>query len=153
MCMSSFVSDSLQPRGLQLTRLLCPWDSPGKNTGVGCRVLSPGDVPDSGIQVSCISFIGRQIFHHWAAIVPTLAWKIPWAEEPGRLQSMGSQSHTKLSNETIFWQDTIQPIKKFFLINYFHMNSHLKVYFLVTHPVHLILITVSVTTLLATRKR
>ena len=22
----------------------------------------------------------------------TLAWKIPWAEEPGRLQSMGSQS-------------------------------------------------------------
>ena len=29
----------------------------------------------------------------------TLAWKIPWAEEPGRLQSMGPQrvSHEKLS--------------------------------------------------------
>ena len=26
----------------------------------------------------------------------TLAWKIPWAEEPGRLQSMGSQSWTRL---------------------------------------------------------
>ena len=25
--------------GLQPTRLLCPWDSPGKNTGVGCHVL------------------------------------------------------------------------------------------------------------------
>ena len=24
------------PRGLQPTRLLCPWNSPGKNTGVGC---------------------------------------------------------------------------------------------------------------------
>ena len=24
----------------------------------------------------------------------TLAWKIPWTEEPGRLQSMGSQSRT-----------------------------------------------------------
>ena len=24
----------------------------------------------------------------------TLAWKIPWTEEPGRLQSMGSQSWT-----------------------------------------------------------
>ena len=28
----------------------------------------------------------------------TLAWKIPWTEKPGRLQSMGSQSQTGLSN-------------------------------------------------------
>ena len=27
-----------------------------------------------------------------------LAWKIPWTEEPGGLQSMGSQSQTGLSN-------------------------------------------------------
>ena len=31
------MSDSLQPHGLQPTRLLCPWDFPGKNTGVGCH--------------------------------------------------------------------------------------------------------------------
>ena len=30
----------------------------------------------------------------------TLAWKILWTEEPGRLQSMGSQSQTRLSNFT-----------------------------------------------------
>ena len=30
----------------------------------------------------------------------TLAWKIPWTEEPGRLQFMGSQSQTQLSNFT-----------------------------------------------------
>ena len=30
----------------------------------------------------------------------TIAWKIPWAEEPGRLQSMGLQSLTQLSNFT-----------------------------------------------------
>ena len=30
----------------------------------------------------------------------TLAWKIPWMEEPGRLQSMGSLSWTQLSNFT-----------------------------------------------------
>ena len=30
----------------------------------------------------------------------TLAWKIPWTEEPGRLQSMGSQSWTRLSDFT-----------------------------------------------------
>ena len=27
-----------------------------------------------------------------------LAWRIPWTEEPGRLQSLGSQSWTQLSN-------------------------------------------------------
>ena len=31
----------------------------------------------------------------------THAWKIPWTEEPGRLQSMGSQSWTQLSNFTL----------------------------------------------------
>ena len=30
----------------------------------------------------------------------TLAWKTPWMEEPGRLQSMGSLSWTRLSNFT-----------------------------------------------------
>ena len=29
-----------------------------------------------------------------------LAWKIPWTEEPGRLQSMGSLSRARLSNFT-----------------------------------------------------
>ena len=28
-----------QPHSWQPTRLLCPWDSPGKNTGVGCHFL------------------------------------------------------------------------------------------------------------------
>ena len=35
----SVVSDSLQPLGLPPARHLCPWDSPGKNTGVGCHAL------------------------------------------------------------------------------------------------------------------
>ena len=30
----------------------------------------------------------------------TLSWKIPWTEEPGRLQSMGSLSRTRLSDFT-----------------------------------------------------
>ena len=30
----------------------------------------------------------------------TLAWKIPWTEEPSRLQSMGSLSRTRLSDFT-----------------------------------------------------
>ena len=31
--------DSSQPHRLQPTRLLCPWDFPGKSTGVGCHCL------------------------------------------------------------------------------------------------------------------
>ena len=33
------MSDSVRPRRRQPTRLLRPWDSPGKNTGVGCHCL------------------------------------------------------------------------------------------------------------------
>ena len=33
------MSDSVRPHGWQATRLPCPWDSPGKNMGVGCRFL------------------------------------------------------------------------------------------------------------------
>ena len=33
------MSDSVRPHRRQPTRLLCPWDSPGKNTGVGCHFL------------------------------------------------------------------------------------------------------------------
>ena len=36
------LSPTLRPRGLWPTRLLRPWDSPGKNTGVGCHFLLQG---------------------------------------------------------------------------------------------------------------
>ena len=37
----SVVSNSSRPYGLQPTRLLRPWDFPGKSTGVGCHCLLP----------------------------------------------------------------------------------------------------------------
>ena len=53
------------PVGLQPTRLLCPWDSPGKNTGVGCHSLFQGLFL---IRVwTCISYlssISMQILYH-----------------------------------------------------------------------------------------
>ena len=36
---TSVVSDSVRPHRRQPTRLPRPWDSPGKNTGVGCHFL------------------------------------------------------------------------------------------------------------------
>ena len=46
---TSVVSNSLQPHGLQPARLLCPWDSPSKNTGLPCP--PPGDLPNPGIEL------------------------------------------------------------------------------------------------------
>ena len=40
---------TLQPHELQPAGLLCPWDSQGKNTGVGCHFLL-WDLPDPGIE-------------------------------------------------------------------------------------------------------
>ena len=39
---TSVMSNSLRPYGPWPARLFCPWDSPGKNTGVGCHFLLPG---------------------------------------------------------------------------------------------------------------
>ena len=38
----SVVANSLQSHGLQPTRLLCPWNSPGRNAGVGSHSLLQG---------------------------------------------------------------------------------------------------------------
>ena len=49
-----------------------------------------------------------------AAHSSTLAWKIPWTEEPGRLQSMESQSQTRLSDFTFtHWRRKWQPTPVF----------------------------------------
>ena len=45
----SVMSDSLQSHGLYPTRLLCPWDFRGKNTGVGCHVLLQGIFSTQGL--------------------------------------------------------------------------------------------------------
>ena len=44
---------TLNPRP---TRLLCPWDSVGKNTGVGCHVLLQEIFPTKGLN-PCLSLL------------------------------------------------------------------------------------------------
>ena len=39
---ASVMFDYLRPYGVWPTRLLCPWDSPGKKMGVGCDALLQG---------------------------------------------------------------------------------------------------------------
>ena len=52
---------TLQPRALQPVRLLCPWDSPGKNIGVGCHFLLQAILPTEGLNLGLLHC--RQILY------------------------------------------------------------------------------------------
>ena len=55
------MSDSSQPHGLQSTRLLRPWDFPGKSTGVGCHCLLQ-------ICMSPFLFVFCILFQFWFSV-------------------------------------------------------------------------------------
>ena len=61
------MSDSSRPHGLSTARLLCPWDSPGKNTEMGCLALLQGIFPTQESNLSLLRLLHcRQILYHWA---------------------------------------------------------------------------------------
>ena len=119
------MSDSVRPHRRQPTRLPHPWDSPGKNTGVGCQALLQADLPNPGIEpMSLMSpalaggfFTTSTIWwrRQWHPTPVLLPGKIPWMEEPGGLQSMGllrvrHNLATSLSLFTfIHWRRKWQP--------------------------------------------
>ena len=63
--------------------MLFQLDFPGGSDGKASvyDVGDPGSIPG----------LGRSLGEGMAIHSSTIAWKIPWTEEPGRLQSMGSQ--------------------------------------------------------------
>ena len=75
----SVVSDSFRPHGWYSS-----WDSQGKNTRMDSLSLLQGIFPY--IYIYIVLYIKKTMATHSS----TLAWKIPWTEEPGRLQSMRS---------------------------------------------------------------
>ena len=63
---------------------LCPWESPGKNTGVGCHVLlPPGNLPDPGIEPTSL-------------ISPTLAGMFFTTSTTWEAESVASQTETTI---------------------------------------------------------
>ena len=60
-CEVTVMSDSLQPYGLLFPRLLCPWDSPGKDAGVGCHALSQGIFLTQGLSLLPLNLLHWQI--------------------------------------------------------------------------------------------
>ena len=61
----SVMSGSVPSHGPEPSRLLCPWNFPSKNTGVGHHSSSRGSSqPRDQTHISCTSCIGRQILSH-----------------------------------------------------------------------------------------
>ena len=71
----SVMSNSLQLHGLWPARLLCPWDFPSKNTGVGCHFLFQGIVRTQESNSSCSDSSATPSYPS------QLEWKVglPWA--------------------------------------------------------------------------
>ena len=83
----SVMSKSLQFHGLQPSRLLCPWNSPGNNIGVGSHSLSPEDLLDPEIEPKPPTFradslpyesLGKPYLHVGLFVTPlTIAHQTP----------------------------------------------------------------------------
>ena len=86
-CFSCYViSDALPSHWLQPTRLLCPWESPGKNTGVSCPFL-----------------IERLVLRNW----PTEFWGLvspKSIQETSGLEIQGWINITDLNLRSIGWK-------------------------------------------------
>ena len=88
------------PRDCKPTRLLCPWDFPGKNTGVRCHVLLQMIFPTQGSNSSL--WLGGQILYHWASREAYLC-VFNWCPQRGLLHNkngkllIGKVSHSMVS--------------------------------------------------------
>ena len=69
----SVMPDSLRPHGLQPTRLLCPMDFPGKDTGTGCVFLLHGIFPTQGWNIDLLHC--RQLLYHLSSEGNPKAWQ------------------------------------------------------------------------------
>ena len=66
------------------------------------------NLPANTVDMGLIPESGRSLEKEMATYSKIVAWKIPWIEEPGGLQSMGSQKNwTQLSDQRSFRVSTL----------------------------------------------
>ena len=87
----SVLSNSLWPHGLESTRLLCPWNSLGKNTGVGSHFLLQGLFPTQGSNPGLPHC--RQILYHLSHQEPFIPQGIKCPASPHALPDRAWASH------------------------------------------------------------
>ena len=77
----------MRPHRQQPTRFPRPWDSPGKNTGVGCHGVAKSR---TRLRDFIFAFHFHALEKEMATHSSVLAWRIPGTGTPGGLPSMGS---------------------------------------------------------------
>ena len=101
----SVASDSVQPYGLQSSRFLCPWDSPGKNIGVDHHALLQGIFLTQGLNLGLLhckqiryhlSHQGRHCHCHKVT---------EWFNGQFRALSLGQVGYTDQSQGTQVWTE------------------------------------------------
>ena len=60
-CSVAHSGPTLRPYGLQASRLLCPWNFPGKNMGAGCHFLLQGIFPSQELNLSLLHLLHWQV--------------------------------------------------------------------------------------------
>ena len=100
----SVMSDSLRPHGLSPARLLCPWNFPGKNTGVGYHLLLQGIFLTQGSNLCLLHFLHRQadslplapLDTSWRWIFLLGTFRQPMGIKAGSLPPPGESGHQVL---------------------------------------------------------
>ena len=114
------MTDSVWPHRRQSTRLLHPWDSPGKSTGVGCRCLLcffsyPQSFPASGsFPMSQLLASGSQSIGASASVLPMniQGWfPLEWTG----LISLQSKGLSRVFSSTIIWKHQFFSAQPFLL--------------------------------------
>ena len=92
----SVVSSSLQHHGQQPSRLLCPQNSLGKNTGVGCHVLLQKQLSVCLVTQSCPTLVTPQTIACQAPLSMDFSRQKYWSGQPfpspGDLPNPGNES-------------------------------------------------------------
>ena len=93
------MSNSMQPFGQQPTRLLCPQDSLGKNTGVGCHTLLQGIFSIQGSNLGLLNC--RQILLHLSHQGSRSSAGKEYACSEGNLSSIPSLEKGKATHSSL----------------------------------------------------
>ena len=135
----SVMSDSLHPHGLYPTRLLCLWDSPGKNTGVGCHALIQGIFPTQPLNpgllywrwiLYCLShqgspfLFGGSLIVFWALNTLLLLWASDFRSVNPHLIYPDTTSTHHLCAHMLFCKFIFSSSYCTTVISFVHISTH-----------------------------
>ena len=124
------MSNSLWPRGLWPTRLLCPWDSPGKNAGVGYHSLLQGFFLTQGSNLGLLHC--RQILCHPSHQGSPGAWGL-WCVSSLRWfwwlgsRCNGNKPETNMSPDVLVFPHVLFGDWCFVLRDWWMTDNHLEI--------------------------